>query len=102
MSTTGQKASDFFGTLTGFEEIGIEKAFKAPVMSLLQKNRSMWLRSLVFVALKREKDPDPHTHVLQLTFKEITDFFEPESNDDEPDDEADEPDEKAGDGAGEA
>lgn len=97
MSTTGQTASDFFGSLTGFEEIAIEKEFKAPVMALLEKNRSMWLRSLVFVALKREKDADPHTHALQLTFSEVTDFFESEAGDDQ-----DQPAEKPGEDAGEA
>lgn len=95
--STGLSASDFFGTLTGFEEIGIEKAFKAPVMALLETNRSMWLRSLVFVALKRDKHPDPHTHALEITFKEVTDFFESETaGDDAP------VEEKPGEAAGES
>lgn len=77
--TVDKTPTEFFGTLTGFDEIGIEKEFGQGVVELLQSKRMTWLRALVFVDMKRRKtDPDPKGRVLAMTVDDVTGYFLPE------------------------
>jgi len=81
-------ADDFFGTLTGFDEIAVARSFGAEVTDL-RKRPFTFLRSLVFVDARRrgESDGQARESALGLTLAHLSDYFaddEPELDPDEP------------------
>lgn len=80
---------DFLDSLTGFDEIAIEKAFGGEVIDMMQKTPSKALRSLVFIQRRREgmKDADARTSALEMRLGDVQAFF--------PDDDEVTPDEPA-------
>ena len=80
MATVEMTPAQFMDTLTGHEEFKVSKAFGKPPIELVQENKSLWLRSLVFVDLVRaKKSPDPKEDVLSMTLRQIADYFRPEA-----------------------
>lgn len=78
MSTEQVSAEEMAESLTGFEEIAIERAFGAEVYDLPPVKT---LRALVFVLLKRQglRDPEAKEQVLAMPLKEVNGHFcEPE------------------------
>lgn len=68
--------SDFFDTLTGYEEHAIKKAWAGAVMTKLGKeDPSTWMRCLAFIHFKRENRPDPKNDALNLTLGEVAGLF---------------------------
>lgn len=83
--------SEMFDTLTGFDEIAVQKMFGRPITDYGRKGRSpngsTLVRALVFVHRRRaqdEKDPVAFNAAMSLTMGEVQSYFAPE-----PDDEAD-------------
>lgn len=70
-------ADEFMETLTGYDEIAIEKAFSKDVMGLAQGAPTTLLRSLVFVEKRREglSDKDAKDAVLQMSLREVNERF---------------------------
>ncbi len=69
---------EFFGTLTGFEEIAVRKAFcAAPTMMGSRAEKELdvptFLRSLLFVEAKRAgaNDLDAYSSVMDLTAADV-------------------------------
>jgi hypothetical protein len=63
-------------TLTGWDEIAIEKAFDRPITRL---SATMTSRALVFVLLRRheqEKDGKAHWRVMEMPIGEIESYFD--------------------------
>lgn len=82
-------ANEFIETLTGFDEIAIEKHFGSRWGTLAEQNPTMLLRALVFIEFRREgqSDPDAYKAALSLTLREAQDRFpdaEEEFTPDEP------------------
>ncbi|KAA1424310.1 hypothetical protein [Nocardioides antri] len=76
-------------TLTGFEEIAIEKQFGNNWQDLAGDAQTMFLRALVFVLLRRDgkNDLEAKQEVMEMTLRECKDRFlddEEEPNPDEP------------------
>lgn len=68
--------SDFFDTLTGYEEHAIKKAWNGAVMTKLGKeDPSTWMRCLAFIHFKRENRPDPKNDALALTLGQVQGLF---------------------------
>lgn len=86
-------ANDLFESLTGFDEIAIEKAFGEPLHTLRQRPFT-FVRALVFIDQKRTglKDPEAKQAALALPMRDLNDYFpapEPaELDPDEPDTDA--------------
>lgn len=92
---------EFVESLTGYEEIAIEKAFGAAVVSLLDTNPTMSARALVFVARKRDgmKDQEARKAVMEMRLGDVQGFFpdeEPEVDEDNPVTDAGKGDEQPG------
>lgn len=70
-------ADEMIESLTGFEEIAIEKAFGAHLFALAEQNQTMMLRSLVFVDIKRggANDKDAKAEAMGLTLKQVQGRF---------------------------
>lgn len=70
-------AGDFMESLTGFDEIAIAQRFGRTVSDLAQNDATMFTRSLVFVAKRREgaSDDDAWQAALGLPMKEVSIFF---------------------------
>lgn len=70
-------AEEVFDSLNGFDEIAIRKVFGATVLDLSNSDRLMFARSLVFTVKRREglSDKDAHKATLEMTIKEVGDFF---------------------------
>lgn len=80
-------------SLTGFEEIAIERAFSAEVMDLAKTKPTMFLRSLVFTHLVREGQDvnSAKQSAMELTLKASQGFFEEAEEELMPDDPSTEP-----------
>lgn len=92
---------EFLDSLTGFDEIAIEKAFGADITSLLTKQATMSMRALVFVARRRDglSDAEARKSVMEAPLSEVKAFFpdeEPEVTPDDPATEAGKDDELPG------
>lgn len=89
MSGTELTVSDVTDSLTGFDEIAIEKHMGMDIYTDRARKPVMLMRSLVFVMKRREglSDVDAHKAALGMTVTEIHDFF-PDDPDDEIDPEA--------------
>lgn len=81
-------ADDFFGTLNGFDEIAIARAFDAEI-DTLRKRPFTFLRALVFIDQRRrgKTDAEAKTAALEVTMSDLGDYFpdpEPEIDPDDP------------------
>lgn len=92
MSVTDLTADEMVESLTGFDEIAVEKHFGADVSALRTRPFS-FIRALVFVHQRREglTDPDARTAALSLTIGDLNGYFaegpeeiDPEEPDTEP------------------
>lgn len=83
MSTTEITTEEMFESLTGFDEIAISNHFGGEVMDLSENKPMTFIRALVFVQERRNgsKDSDAKQKAMELTVKEITNYF---TEDDEP------------------
>ncbi|MDQ6524328.1 hypothetical protein RB608_11985 [Nocardioides sp. LHD-245] len=91
---------DTFNSMTGYEEMAVEKAFGATPGELTKKSFSgNWsldgMRAMVFVIASRAGDPDPYATAMSLTRTQLADRF---LSDEEDADDAipDEPDTELG------
>lgn len=86
MSTSEITALEMVESLTGYEEIAVERAFGRTVATLTQDKalRLTMARMLVFAHYRRDgmKDPAAKEAALQLTIKEVNEFFVPDVDDD--------------------
>lgn len=75
---TNMTADEFLESLTGFDEIAIEKAFGADVMALADTRQSAFIRSLVFVQHRRDglKDLEAKAAALAMTLGEVLAAFD--------------------------
>jgi hypothetical protein len=92
MSKTNQSVLEVSDSLTGFDEAAVTQHFGRPVSDLMDKDSSMWARSLVFVLLRRDgaSDDDARNAVMAMTIKDVSGFFADESEEsgkDEPESE---------------
>lgn len=88
MSENELTAEDFLKTLTGFDEIAIQKAFGATLKGMMEDDFRL-ARSLVFVDRRRSglKDADAYTEAMNLPMGALTEWFateEPEAFPEEP------------------
>lgn len=69
-------AQEYARTLTGFDEIAIEKAFRKDLDDL---SGNMSVRALMFVKLRRdgEKDGPAYTAAMQATAGQLRDMWSP-------------------------
>lgn len=80
--TTKPTATDVFGSLNGFDEIAISKAFGHDIAAL-RATPLTYHRALVFTLKRREnlKDHDAKKAALDMTIRELDDYFEEEAPD---------------------
>jgi len=78
MPESTQTTEEIAGSLTGFDEIAIEKAFGAPPNELGQLRT---VRSLIFTHRRREGDNDIQAYnaAMELPITEVGDYFAQES-----------------------
>lgn len=78
------------GSVTGFDEIAIAKAFDMDLVDMQQKGRStLMMRALLFVVRRREgmKDGEARKAVLEMTLGEVMEAFDTDEPDEvDPDD----------------
>lgn len=87
MSKIDQTVEEVADSLTGFDEIAIKKAFGVPFSALAPNEKGQggdvfqFLRSLVFVNLRREGENDvaAYTGAQQMTTGEVNGYFAEES-----------------------
>jgi hypothetical protein len=81
VSQSDQTAEQVFDSVTGFDEIAISQHFGRTVMEMAEKDPSMFVRALIFVAKRREgaTDDEARNAALEMPFKEYSDYFAPES-----------------------
>lgn len=88
MSNTAEKQTleDAFNSLTGFDEIAIEKRFGLSDYSTIEQRSTRWVRAMVFVLKRREglNDLDAYKTAMDMTLGELNDQFA-EDEDDETD-----------------
>lgn len=77
MSAVEQTAEEAFESLTGFDEIAISQKFAGTVSEMAEKQPLMFVRALVFVFKRRDglSDDEAWTAALNLTMKELGDYF---------------------------
>lgn len=88
MSVVDISANEMVGSLTGFEELAIQKAFGINVNDL-GKQGTLALRAAVFSHLRRggAKDRDAYNQAMELPLREVQEYFadeEPEVDPEEP------------------
>lgn len=76
MSNTELTAEDFFKSITGFDEIAIQKTFGTSFVDL-RNDQFRFLRALVFVDLRRDgkKDAEAYTEVMNLGIGQVDAWF---------------------------
>ncbi len=69
-----QSAEDVILSLTGFDEIAIEKAFRSDLEKLTAQRQ---MRALAFVIFKRQGQPDPDAYEAAMTLsqRDVLDMF---------------------------
>jgi len=79
MSKVDVTATEFFQSLTGYDEVAIGKAFGATPTEL---QGTMLGRALVFVAERRadRNDVDALDAAMKVTVQDLTDYFVPEGD----------------------
>lgn len=77
-TTTKATANEVFESLTGYEEIAVEKRFGAGVETLADGKPLRLLRALAFVQIKREGSDDAKAYdaAMNLTLAEAQNRFE--------------------------
>lgn len=87
---TGRDIAD---SMTGFDEIAIAQRFGRTAADLAQNDGSMFLRSLIFVAKRREglSDDEAWNAALGLPMKEAGEFFAQDSEEESGKEETPEP-----------
>jgi hypothetical protein len=81
MSEQKVTGDEFLESMTGFEEIAVEKQFGTDVLGLAEHKATMFTRALVFVMQKRDgrADKDAYDAVMNMPLSEVQDHFaEPE------------------------
>lgn len=80
-------AEDFVGTLSGWDEIAIEKAFGEDFLTLRKRGTTM-VRALVFVAFKREgqKHDEAYASAMNMPMRGLETYFAEEEPELDPDD----------------
>lgn len=75
--------SEMSESITGFDEIAIERVMGVDLYAQDNQKPMMLMRSLVFVAFKREglADHEAREKALSLSVKDINNFFEEEADD---------------------
>lgn len=71
-------AEEFFDTLTGFDELAIKRAFGSLPSTLAGTEPTTWIRSLVFVNLRRAeglKDAEAYSRAMGMSLGEAGDYF---------------------------
>lgn len=81
-------------TLTGYEEIDVEKRFGANVSELLRTKQTMYRRAMIYIVTVRQlRDAEvkgysdkAYAHAMSLTLRQQVDFFpeDTEVNDEQP------------------
>lgn len=72
---------EMMGSLTGFDEIAIEKAFGTEVLALADHKPLQYVRALIFVDRRRSgrKDTDAFKDAQDLTLDEVNEgYFTPD------------------------
>lgn len=81
-------SEEYLGTLNGFDEIAIQKAFGSKPFELSDNDAMGLLRSLYFTAKRREglDDKAAKQAAFEATIAEVNDFFpdDDETNEDDP------------------
>lgn len=91
MSTTPPKTemsvTEFADTLTGFDEIAIEKCLGIDPYQDGERKPVMLMRALVFVDRRRQGDADAQARefALNLRASDVTDYFAAEADEPMPD-----------------
>lgn len=77
MSATTATVEETIGSLTGFDEIAIARAFNAEWSDLAEHRPSTFTRALVFILLRRDgqEDTEAKNAVLEMTLQEVKDYF---------------------------
>lgn len=77
-------AEDAFNSLTGFDEIAIEKRFGLSDYTTIESQSGKWMRAMVFVLKRREglNDLDAYNAAMSMSLGELNDQF---ATDDETD-----------------
>lgn len=72
-----------FDSLTGFDEIAIQRAFGEPI-SEVRQNATMGYRALIFVQYRRDgqRDQAAYQAAMELPLKQALDYFDPDPEDD--------------------
>lgn len=88
-------SDEMLESLTGFDELAIEKAFDADWQTLVTQKQTMFLRALIFIQFRRDgkSDKDAKAAVMGLTLGACNDFF---SDEELPDLDPDQPDSESG------
>ena len=73
-------------SLTGYDEVAIEKRFGRDIEDLAENTGTTFLRALMFTLKRREglSDGDAHTAVMSMTFAELREAFAPDADADLP------------------
>lgn len=77
MSQIDQTAEQVFDSVTGFDEIAIAQKFGLTVMELAEKDGSMFVRSMIFIAKRRDgaTDDEAWQAAMGMSTKDYTTFF---------------------------
>lgn len=78
-------AEEMTGSLTGFDEKAIARAFGTSMGELFQgKEPTLMLRALVYVAKKRDGNDDAKAYQLsmEMPLKEVQEYFDETADDD--------------------
>jgi hypothetical protein len=86
--TSKLTAEEMGESLTGYDELAIEKAFQVSDVTVLAGTKQ--IRGLVFVALRREgqSDKDAFASVMEMPLKSCNEFFAEDEDEPMPDDPA--------------
>lgn len=79
--TADLSPSAMVGSMTGFDEVAVAKAFGQPIEEL-RPRPFMFLRALAFVHERRagRKDPDAYRTVMELGTDAVSAYFPPEED----------------------
>lgn len=74
---TDQSVDDLLNSLTGFDELAINKAFGADVFDLAERQPTMYVRALIFIHFTRAgQDAGAAKKAsMGMTIKQAQDFF---------------------------
>lgn len=89
--------SEAMNSVTGFDELAVEKHFGFDLYQIADEKPLMSVRSMIFVDLRHQgvADKEAHEKALSMTLGEVEAYFEDEPEDAMPDD----PDSESGKGS---